>query len=267
MSELRYQDLTYQLRGLVFDVRKRLKTGWPEEVYHQGMVQLAQEHGIPIQSKPRKTIHHRNIEIHTFECDLITWELIILELKVLPSTTFAPSNYTQLIHYLKCWGKNLGLLVNFGPTRAHIERVVWDDPALEIIEDYQAIKTALTQHDKELLRPIRQTIHNLAHQYGLGFPETMYRNALAVELNHTGLSCTADVEITPKWGQHILARHISNQLLIEGNYLLAVRSLLERPSTYDFAQLKTFLRTLDLKIGLMVNFGKKQLQIYGVNVE
>jgi hypothetical protein len=34
MTHLRHAKLTYELRGLIFEARKKLKTGWPEEVYH-----------------------------------------------------------------------------------------------------------------------------------------------------------------------------------------------------------------------------------------
>ena len=110
-----------------------------EEIYHQGLVQLLKDRDIPFRSKPRKTITHRGIEVQIFECDLIVRDLIVLELKLLPFATFAAGHYAQLFHYLKCWNKDLGLLVNFGPTRAQIERFVWDEPELEIREDYDAI--------------------------------------------------------------------------------------------------------------------------------
>lgn len=34
MTHLRHEKPTYELRGLIFEVRKKLKTGWSEEVYH-----------------------------------------------------------------------------------------------------------------------------------------------------------------------------------------------------------------------------------------
>jgi len=71
MSHLRHEKLTYELRGLIFQVRKKLKTGWSQEVYHQGLVQLLRDKGIPVRSKPRKPIIHRGIEVQVFECDLI----------------------------------------------------------------------------------------------------------------------------------------------------------------------------------------------------
>lgn len=58
--------------------------GWSEEVYHQALVKHLEANNIPAQSKPRYKLFHRNIEVHTFEADLIVWEAVILELKALP---------------------------------------------------------------------------------------------------------------------------------------------------------------------------------------
>lgn len=265
MSHLRHEKLSYELRGLIFEVHRTLKMGWPEEVYHQGLVQLLQDKGFPVQSKPRKTIIHRDIEVHLFECDLIFFDLIILELKMLPLTTFAAGHYAQLIHYLKCWGKDLGLLVNFGPMRVQIERVIWDEPKLEVDQNYDAIKPHLAKTDELYLHQIWQNIFAIGQQYGLGYPETMYRKIAEIEMKHSGLNCRANVEIPARWHNRILVQYSSDHLLVESNYLLNIRSLLDQPTRYDFARTKTYLNSLGLKIGLIVNFGKKQLQIYGVS--
>ena len=265
MANLRHETLTYELRSLIFETRKRLKAGWPEEVYHQGIVRLLLDNKIPVDSKPRKTVVHRGTEVHVFECDLIVWDLIILELKVLPFTTFAAGHYAQIIHYLKCWGKDLGLLVNFGPTQAEVKRVAWDEPALEITENYDSIEPYMVDAARSCLSEIRQNIHAIGQQYGLGYPETMYRKIAAIEMNHNGLRCQAGVEIPAIWDGRVLAEHSSDHLLVERNYLLNIRSLLDHPPVYEFARTKTYLNSLGLKIGLIVNFGKKQLQIYGVS--
>jgi len=195
VTNLRHEKLTYELRGLIFEVRQKLKTGWPEEVYHQGLLQLLLDKAIPVQSKPRKVIVHRGIEVHVFECDLIVWDLIILELKALPLTSFAARHYAQIIHYLKCWAKDLGLLVNFGPTRVEVKRVVWDEPELETYENYDSIQPGMTDADQSCLNEIGQNIRVIAQQYGLGYPETMYRTIAAIEMNHNGLRCQAGIEI------------------------------------------------------------------------
>jgi len=265
MSKLRYEKFTYELRGFIFEAHNKLKTGWPEEVYHQGLVQLLRDKEIPVDSKPRKSIVHRGIEVHHFECDLLVWELIILELKTLPFTTFAAQHYAQLIHYLKCWNKNLGLLVNFGPPQVEIKRVVWDDPELKILQNYTPIEPYLSDTDRLTLDRIWQAILALGQQYGLGYPETMYCSLAAIELKHNGLNCQREIKIPAKWNEQVLGQHSSDYLLVDKHYLLHIRSLLDRPTRYDFAQMKTYLNNLGLKIGLIVNFGKRQLQIYGVS--
>ena len=83
-------------------------------------------------------------------------------------------------------------------------------------------------------------------------------------MNHNGHSCQAEVKIPARWDGRVLAQHSSDHLLVEDNYLLNIRALLDQPTRYDFARTKTYLNSLSLRFGLIVNFGKKQLQIYGV---
>lgn len=265
MSNLRYEQMTYELRGLIFDVRAMLKAGWPEEVYHQGLVRLSNSRRIPVLYKPRKTIFHRGIEVHLFECDLIAWDTIILELKVIPYATFAAAHYAQIIHYLKCWNMGLGLLVNFGHTQAEIKRVIWDEPEVTSFENYEAITSKLAGADWACLKQIKESLLTVGQQYGLGYPESMYRKIAAIEANHDGLQCQEAVEIPARIGDAVLGSHVSDHLLIEGKFLLSIRALLDQLPVYEFARMKTYLNSLGLSLGLVVNFGKKQLQIYGVN--
>lgn len=265
MSDLRYQQQTYELRGLIFEARKRLRTGWPEDVYREGLVQIMREHDVPVATKLRKTVFHRGIEVHLFECDVMAWDLIILELKTLPYSTFTSAHFAQLINYLKCWNKHLGLLVNFGSTRADIQRIVWDEPQLDISEHYDAINPLLSNSDRVCLDQIRQHIMTIGQQYGLGYSEVVYRRIAAIEMQYNGLCCEADVEVPAKLGARLLQYYKSDHLLIENRCLLSVRSLLDHPPAYDFARMKTYLNSLGLAFGLIVNFGKKELQLYGVN--
>lgn len=264
-KELRHEALSYQIRGLLYETQNQLHIGWPEEAYHQGIVHLCKQREIPLESKPRQTLMHRGIEIHTFECDLIFSDLVIVELKVLPFTGFSPAHFGQLIHYLKFWKKDLGLLANFGSGKIKIERVVWDEPQIEIHTDLAAIQSKLTRQDESILQTLQTCLLAIAHQYGLGYPDTVYRKIAAIEFNHIGIHCLERVEIQAKMNNIILARHISTCLQIEQNILLMTCSLLESPSIYDFAQMKTFLNSLGLQIGVIANFGKRKFQIFGVS--
>ncbi|MEZ4674239.1 MAG: GxxExxY protein [Caldilineaceae bacterium] len=153
MSKLKHAEKTFLLRGLLFQVRNELKLGWPEEAYHQAFVSLLKQKGIPVLSKPRHDLLHRGVVVHTFEADVIAWDLIVLELKALAfEKQFSGAHFAQLIHYLKYYGKDLGLLVNFMATPIAIKRVLWDEPELFIAENYGEIQSLLSELDKPLLR-------------------------------------------------------------------------------------------------------------------
>jgi GxxExxY protein len=266
--DLRHEEKTAVLRNLIFKTRNALQSGWSEEIYHQALAHSLQEANIPFISKPRRPFLHNGVEIHSFEPDLLVWDTIILELKALPyQKEFASEHYAQLIPYLKFWQKDLGLLVNFGPSRVIIKRVIWDEAELAITEDYDAIKPHLSEQDKPILRQIRQRVVNLAHQYGLGYPEIMYRKLTAVEMERHNLKCVSDIGVTPKWTGRNLPRHQTSYLRIADNYLTHIRALLPHPPAHDFQTMKNYLKHLGLQFGLLINFGQRELQIYGVKVD
>lgn len=70
---LRHEALTGALRELIFQARNGLSSGWSEETYHQVLVLLLQEKGIPTVSKPHRILWHRGIEVHQFEPDIVVW--------------------------------------------------------------------------------------------------------------------------------------------------------------------------------------------------
>ncbi|HRJ44669.1 MAG TPA: GxxExxY protein, partial [Caldilineaceae bacterium] len=160
--------------------------------------------------------------------------------------------------------KDLGLLVNFAPQNIQIKRVLWDEPEFDILEEYSHFKPHLSQMDREILRQLRHHTLTIAQQYGLGYPETVYRQLVALEITGNQLSCVTEIEIPARWDNSVLAHHQTQLLLAADNYLIHIRSLLDFPTQYDFSRMNTYLKSLELQFGLIVNFGKKQLQIYGV---
>jgi len=263
MGKLLHHDLTYQLRGLLYATHNALRPGWPEEAYHQALVERIRKLEIPVQSKPKCTLVHQNVPIHTFECDLLVWEKLILELKVLPFSSFAPVHFAQLISYLKSWNKDLGLLVNFGPTRLNIERVAWTNPLFETHRDFSRFVTQ-SNLIPDSFQEIELIVNTVASQIGLGYLGKIYHKILSVEFSARGDSCLSNVEIPIPLDNRIQPHLAADYLLFENAHLIQVNGLLIAPTSYHFAQMKTFLRALDLQSGIIVNFGKKQLQIFGV---
>ncbi len=262
---MRYEEKTYKLRGLIYQVRNKLKAGWSEEVYHQALLSLLTENGIPALSKPRQMFRHRGKDVHLFEADLIVWDEIILELKMLPfQTGFSGENYAQIIQYLKFYDKTLGLLVNFAKAKVDIKRVVLDKKESSVCEDYTLIKSYLSDIDRTYLRQIRYCLLNIHEQYGLGYPESVYRKILAIDLTHHQIPCATDLNIPVEWAAGKFISQETPHILVAEQYLVHIRSMLDYPTSYDFTRTRTYLETLGLRFGFVVNFGKTELQIHGV---
>lgn len=266
IREYRHNELVGRLNNLIYQVRDELKTGWSEEIYHQALLHTLKENSVPVISKPRRSLLHRGTEVHIFEPDLIVYEKIILELKSLPyQKEFVGENYAQLIHYLKFWQMDLGLLINYALKSTKIKRVIWDEPELDILEDYTKFREHLTAEDKPIFRQIRQATLDLANQYGLGYPETIYRKMFALEMAHIGLDCISDLQIPPTiWHKSDLPSLTTTHLLINQKYLIHICGLREYPTAHHFRSTQNYLACLNLKFALIVNFGKSQLQLFAL---
>ncbi len=267
MNNLIYEEQSYQLRGAIYEVFKRLGPGWDEDTYHEATKEALKETRIPFDTKVRKIVTHKGVEVDRFECDLIAWDLIILELKVLPYTTFAPIHYAQLTHYLKTWNKRLGLLVNFGGLKANIERVLWKNNEWELVENYSAFDLfplSKYQASREFLRGFALLI---GEKFGLGYPELTYRSLFFVETNDQSVECQKNLTFPARWNDNLIGQFKSDHFLLNQDCIVNIRALLEYPPRYDFARMKTYLRSYGLKIGFILNFGKRNIQIYGVNAE
>lgn len=266
--KLLYEEKTKVLRRLIFDTRNELGGGWSEEIYHQALLKRLKENDVPFISKPRQALRHHKTLIHTFEPDIIVWEKIILELKVHPpctGKTFPPKNIAQLIHYLKFNEIRLGLLVNFAHPRVGIRRIIFDESNFKLEEDYERMLPFVTNTDKQLLRQVQKLIKDLANQYGLGYPETVYRNLIAAEMALFNIKCCDEVEIPAIFQGEHLGVQIAHCLLIDGRFLLNIKSSMKNITNYEFIKTRTFLRALHLKVGWVINFGKKAVQIYAIS--
>ncbi|MEM7110920.1 MAG: GxxExxY protein [Chloroflexota bacterium] len=265
-DDFRHKELTYEVNGLVFEVRNKLKGGWPEEAYHQALFDVIAKQGFTAVSKEQRSIKHRDSLVHTYEADITVEDILILELKVLRyQRKFSPAHFAQIIHYLKLWQRDLGLLVNFGPPQVHIKRVIWDEPEVDIDENYDYIKNALSLRDKRCLREIRHLIRSLAEQFGLGYPDAIYRRLLEIEAKHHQIPCVTNVRLTAVWENNPIATHTIPHLLLHNNYLVHICAVPEFSSSWDLIATKTYLQSLGKQFGLVANFNPKQLQIRGIN--
>ncbi|MFT5194237.1 MAG: GxxExxY protein [Cellvibrionaceae bacterium] len=246
-----------------------MKSGWSEEIYHQALLKQLLKHNIPTLSKPRFPIIHRGKEVYQFEPDIIVWDEIILELKVnrnFKGREFPSINEAQIIHYLKCCKKELGILVNFAHTKVGIKRMIYHPPEIKLVEVYDHIKSKINNHDRSILKEVRKHLLNISHQYGTGYSDTVYRNIIELELNYHGLKYKDNVIAHAEWEGERIGSHEIPHLLVEDRILVLIRASFKHGSTLDFTSMQSYLNALDLNIGIVMNFGRDNIQINGVAV-
>ncbi|MDP3645478.1 MAG: translation elongation factor 4 [bacterium] len=123
-AEFLYADLTYKIRGILFDVRKKLGLGHKEQIYHSALEIEFQRAGLMFESKKNIPLLYAGKTIGMYQPDFVIENKVLIELKALPE--IGRPQQEQLWSYLKGCTFKLALLVNFGSRDLEIQRVVYD---------------------------------------------------------------------------------------------------------------------------------------------
>ena len=94
---------------------------------------------------------------------------------------------------------------------------------------------------------------------GPGFLESVYQNALLIELRHAGLQCEANSRIPVHYREENVGDFLAD-ILVEHLVILELKSVNEIHPAHE-AQLVNYLHATGLKIGLLLNFGSSKLEI------
>ena len=106
-------ELTYQIRGAVWDVYNILGPGLLESVYEEALCYELHQRGVKVERQVSVPIIYKGVILNnSLKLDLIVEDRIIIELKSVDQVKSV--FFKQLKTYLRLLGKPLGLLVNFG---------------------------------------------------------------------------------------------------------------------------------------------------------
>lgn len=124
MTDLKYEEESYRIRGAIFEVYREMGCGFLEAVYQECLEKELGKQGIPFVAQQELVLHYKGERLaQTYKPDFICFERIIVELKAVKELT--GEHRAQVHNYLKATGLELGLLVNFGHyPKAEIERIV-----------------------------------------------------------------------------------------------------------------------------------------------
>ena len=105
-------DITYQIRGAIYDVYKNLGPGLLESVYEEAMVYELQKRGLKVERQFEVPIQYDGHVLNTnLRIDLLVEGRVVVELKSVKE--MQDVFWKQTKTYLRLTGLKVGILVNF----------------------------------------------------------------------------------------------------------------------------------------------------------
>ena len=88
---------------------------------------------------------------------------------------------------------------------------------------------------------------------GPGLLESVYEEALCFELEQRGLTVERQVQVPIKYKGNVLKTELRLDLIVENQVIVELKSVEEMKKVFS-KQLLTYLRLMNKKVGLLVNF-------------
>lgn|SRR5690554_6949975 len=107
-------------------------------------------------------------------------------------------------------------------------------------------------YEKELVYTIQGAVFEVYRQLGHGFLESVYQNAVAIELEQKGLQVKKEQPLSVLY-KNQLAGEFRADLIVENKVLLELKAQKELPKVAE-AQLINYLKITNIKVGLLINF-------------
>ncbi len=108
---------------------------------------------------------------------------------------------------------------------------------------------------KELTERIIGCFYKVYNALGFGFLEKVYERALLIELKSAGLSVVAQSPIKVRYNGEIVGEYYAD-IVVENAVILELKSS-EAVIDEHEKQLLNYLRSTEVEVGLLLNFGKR----------
>ena len=122
----------YPVVGSIYAVHSELGPGLNEYVYQEGLAMQLEEEGIPFEREKELTIkYHGKLMNATYRMDFLCAGTIVVECKSVERLT--PDHRAQLFNYMRLSRSVIGILANFAPKSAVVERYFLNKETNEIV--------------------------------------------------------------------------------------------------------------------------------------
>lgn len=121
----KYKELMYDVIGAIHEVHKELGAGLNEFCYQEGLAMQLTEDNIPFERELSfHPTYHGKLMNAEYRLDFLCKGDIVVECKAV--TELVTNHRAQLFNYMRLLKKTCGILVNFSPKFATIERYLFD---------------------------------------------------------------------------------------------------------------------------------------------
>ena len=117
---MEYQELTHKIIGCAYTVYKKLGFGFLESVYRKAMVIELTRADLKVEEEKPLRVYYDGYVVGNFSADLFVGETVVVELKSVQN--MVQEHEVQLVNYLNAVKKDIGLLINFGPSGVEVKR-------------------------------------------------------------------------------------------------------------------------------------------------
>ena len=121
---MKLDDITYAIRGAIFEVHNVLGSGFLEKVYENALLIEIKTRGLRAQSQVPLKVIYKDETVGDYFADIVVESQILVELKTVAKV--GKIHEAQLLNYLKATNIQVGLLVNFKPETVEIKRLVYN---------------------------------------------------------------------------------------------------------------------------------------------
>jgi GxxExxY protein len=259
-----YEKETSLIRKGLFEIQNLVGLGHNEEAYHKAMVLWLKEQGIPHTSKAPHSLLFGREPAHILYPDLIVWDKITIELKAVARHLQNPER-VQIFNYLKRRNDQLGLLVNMGMDRVHVERILYEPPAYQQTEDWKFWNHQISGSTRDIGFQIREVIQELYETHQTGYGTEVIEKLIQFGLNKTDLKFTPSPLGRSEFNGTSLGENPLDCILIE-NKIILIHSALFDSNQFNINRGRSFMKCLSIPWGIAVNFGKQNLDITGLSI-
>jgi len=119
---MKLDEITYEIRGAIFEVNKILGHGFLEKVYENALLIELKKRNLKVESQVPLKVKYKEQNVGEYFADIIVEGTILIELKALEK--LEKVHEAQILNYLHAIRIPIGLLVNFSYPKAEIRRFV-----------------------------------------------------------------------------------------------------------------------------------------------